>query len=90
MDKTNMKTFLVDVDSTIPNLALMHISAWKKAEGHEVGFGITNPDEIYASVIFDWNRHKLDGLRFLYPDATIDRGGQECHCPSVCPPRSIL
>lgn len=75
MAKTNKKTLLVDVDSTIPNLALMHISAWKKAEGHEVGFGITDPDEIYASVVFDWNRHKLDGLRFLYPDATIDRGG---------------
>ena len=75
MAKTNKKTLLVDVDSTIPNLALMHISAWKKAEGHEVGFGITDPDEIYASVVFDWNRHKLDGLRFLYPDATIDKGG---------------
>ena len=70
-----IKTLLVDVDSTIPNLALMHISAWKKAEGHEVGFGITDPDEIYASVIFDWNRHKLDGLRFLYPGAIIDGGG---------------
>ncbi len=70
-----MRTLLVDVDSTIPNLALMHISTWKKAEGNEVGFSVTDPDEIYASCVFDWNRHKTDGLRFMYPDARIDIGG---------------
>lgn len=70
-----MKTLLVDVDSTIPNLALMHISAWKKSEGHEVGFSIPDPDEIYASVVFDWNRHKADGLKLFYPNARVDVGG---------------
>lgn len=70
-----MSVLLVDVDSTIPNLALMHISAWKKAEGHEVGFNIADPDEIYASVVFDWNRHKADGLKLFYPNAKVDVGG---------------
>lgn len=66
---------LVDIDSTIPNLALMHISTWKKAQGYKVGFNIPDPAEVYASVVFDWNRHKTDGLRFMYPEAKIDVGG---------------
>lgn len=66
---------LVDIDSTIPNLALMHISTWKKAQGYKVGFNISDPAEVYASVVFDWNRHKTDGLRFLYPESKINIGG---------------
>lgn len=68
-------TLLIDVDSTIPNLALMHISTWKKSQGEEVGFYVKDPDEIYASCIFQWNRHKVDGLKFFYPDAKINLGG---------------
>ena len=68
-------TLLIDVDSTIPNLALMHISAWKKGLGNEVGFGIEDPDEVYMSIVFKKNRHAADGLRFLYPNAVIDVGG---------------
>lgn len=69
------KTLLIDADSTIPNLALMHISTWKKGLGNEVGFGIPDPDEVYMSIVFNRNRHAADGLRFLYPDAHIDVGG---------------
>ena len=68
-------TLLIDVDSTIPNLALMHVSTWKKTQGIPCGFRIKDPDEIYASVVFDWNKHKVDGLRFIYPDAKINTGG---------------
>ena len=63
------------MDSTIPNLALMKVSAWYKSQGHEVGFNIPDPDLIYCSIIFDWNRHKADGLRFIYPNAQINIGG---------------
>lgn len=70
-----MKTLLIDVDSTIPNLALMHISTWKKDLGYDVGFNIVDPDEVYASVIFRKNKHKVDGLHFFYPNAKIDVGG---------------
>ena len=66
---------LVDVDSTIPNLALMHLSTYYKQQGEKVGFNIPDPRLVYASCVFDWNRHKTDGLKFLYPDATIDIGG---------------
>ena len=70
-----MRTLLVDVDSKIPNLALMHISSWRKSLGDEVGFSVSDPDRVYASCVFDWNRHKVDGLRVFYPTAEIDVGG---------------
>lgn len=70
-----MKTLLVDVDSVIPNLALMHISTWKKGMGNEVGFSIPEPDEVYASCVFKKNKHLVDGLQFFYPKARIDVGG---------------
>lgn len=70
-----MKALLIDVDSTVPNLALMHISTWRKMEGFETGFNIPDPDEVWASVVFKANRHKVDGLSFYYPDAKIDIGG---------------
>lgn len=69
-----MKVLLIDVDSTIPNLALMKISAYHKARGDEVGFNISDPDKIYASVIFKKNRHHVDGLRMFYPNAELDIG----------------
>ena len=70
-----MKVLLIDVDSKIPNLALMKISAYHKSIGDEVGFNISQPDKIYASIIFNKNRHAMDGLSMLYPDAEIDIGG---------------
>ena len=66
---------LIDIDSTIPNLALMKISTWKKSQGVECGFNINDPTEIYASIIFEKNKHLADGLKFLYPNAKIDIGG---------------
>lgn len=76
---------LIDIDSTIPNLALMHISSWKKQEGYRVGWNISEPDEIYASVIFDWNRHKTDGLKWLHPNAIINIGGSGYSLSSSLP-----
>lgn len=69
------KVLLVDVDSKIPNLALMKTSAYYRSQGCEVGFHVSDPDMVYASVIFKHSRHKTDGLRFYYPQATIDIGG---------------
>ncbi len=71
-----LKVLLIDVDSKIPNLALMKISAYHKAQGNDVGFTNTdNPDLVYASIIFKKNKHKVDGLPFMYPNAKIDIGG---------------
>ena len=66
---------LIDCDSKIPNLALMHISAWRKSEGLETGWNVKDPSEVWASIVFEKNKHMADGLKFLYPNAMIDIGG---------------
>lgn len=49
----NKKILLLDIDSTIPNLALMKISAHHKKLGDDVSFNNTDcPDVVYASIIF--------------------------------------
>jgi hypothetical protein len=79
-----MKILLVDIDSRkqrgkddFPNLALMKISAYHKSLGDTVslGRGISDPDIVYASIIFDWNRTKANSLHQMFPDAEIRIGG---------------
>ena len=70
-----MKIKLVDVDSKIPNLALMKISAWHKEQGDKVGFDIPDPDKVYASVILTKNAWKARALQFMFPGIPIDIGG---------------
>lgn len=51
-----MKVGLIDVDSlNFPNLALMKISAWHKAQGDEVEWwwGFSHYDRVYMSKVFD-------------------------------------
>lgn len=54
-----MKIGLIDIDSKIPNLALMKLSAWHKEQGDKVE--LTSPlfagnyDQIYASKVFDFS-----------------------------------
>lgn len=71
-----MKVLLIDVDSTMPNLALMKISAYHKSIGDECGItNIDRPDKVYASVIFKKNKHLVDGIKFFYPESEIVIGG---------------
>lgn len=67
-----MKVGLIDVDRTgFPNLALMKLSAWHKAQGHETVLlrgehwllDLALCDRLYASVVFSWNREKAEMLR---------------------------
>lgn len=89
---------LVDIDAAVrtsdkrqyPNLALMHISAWKKAQGYEVGWHIQDPAEVWASVVFDWNKHLADGLKWYYPKAKIDVGGGGADLYKNLPPEVDL
>jgi len=63
-----MKVLLIQADGKMPNLALMKISAWHKKMGDKVylkrGLDPTlplecsNPDIVYISVIFSWNKKK--------------------------------
>ena len=53
-----MKIGLVDVDSrNFPNLALMKLSAWHKAQGDEVEWwnGFTHYDRVYLSKVFTFS-----------------------------------
>ena len=76
---------MIDADSTIPNLALMKISAYHKSIGDTVGFDVEDPDKVYCSIIFKKNRHLADGLRFIYPDAELDIGGSGYDLKKVLP-----
>ena len=69
-----MLVTLVDVDSKIPNLALMKISAWHKSQGDEVKFHdpmLDCPDLIYASKIFDFT----PDYDYFPSDCKIVKGG---------------
>ena len=76
LDNQRGGILLIDVDSKIPNLALMKISTVYKNMGYKVGFNVSDPEYIYASCVFKKNKHKLDGLEYLYPNAIIDNGGR--------------
>ena len=73
---------LIDVDNQdkplkyrYPNLALMKISAWHKQLGDIVSWNETDPDIVYASVVFTENKHKLYWLKTTFPNAEIKIGG---------------
>lgn len=83
-----MNILLIDVDSKIPNLALMKISSYHKSIGNKIALttlgqnkkntnvpSFLKPDKIYASTIFKHNKHLIDGLKFIYPNIEIDKGG---------------
>jgi len=86
MSIDNMKVLLIDVDSKIPNLALMKIASWHRTQGDTVGWTVENPDKIYASIVFTKNCHKLDGLALMYPNAEIDIGGSGYDIKKKLPP----
>lgn len=66
------KVLLLDIDSKIPNLALMKLSAWHKKQGDQIFLNTcTDPDLIYLSCIFTWNR----GKTLFYPEAKIGGTG---------------
>lgn len=81
-----MRISLIDVDSKIPNLALMKLSAYHKKKGDTVGFNLINPDKIYASIVFRRNKGKanngtIDGVKRVF--------GGSGYSLSVCLPKKI-
>ena len=67
-----MRIGLINVDSKIPNLALMKISTYHKAKGHDVHFysEFADYDLIYASKVFSYT----PDYRY-YPDNNVIKGG---------------
>lgn len=72
-----MRVSLIDVDSKIPNLALMKISAYHKQKGDQVGLNLRNPDLIYSSIVFTknkgWAKNKrIDSVKVKVGGSGID------------------
>lgn len=79
-----MKVALIDVDSRIPNLALMKLSAWHKARGDQVDLYLpvfSKPDLAYASKVFT----DTPDPAYL-PNCQIIKGGSGYDLKSELPP----
>jgi len=70
-----MRISLIDVDSKIPNLALMKISAFHKKQGDTVDLNLNNPDRIYVSIIFSKNGWKGIAIKKMHPEIDVVIGG---------------
>ncbi len=75
---TGMKILLVNIDSTIPNLALAKIEKYHKDNGDEVIYNLpmmaSISDKIYVSCIFKENDHLCDEW-LNYPNTLIGGSG---------------
>lgn len=80
-----MKVLLIDVDSKIPNLALMKISAYHKSVGDTVGFNVSNPDIVFASIVFSKNGWKGNGIKKIYKNSKVFIGGSGYDLESELP-----
>lgn len=86
-----MRIALYDVDSTIPNLALMKLSAFHKAQGDSVSMFLpimrpTEFDRIYASTVFkDQPDDDLSNHSYLNPDQ-MEIGGSGWSLEKWLPP----
>lgn len=61
-----MRVSLIDIDSKIPNLALMKLSAYHKKQGDVVDFNLSNPDQVYISVVFSVNVPQANGVAKMF------------------------
>lgn len=86
-----MKIGLIDVDNfyrktpKFPNIALMKISAWHKAQGHDVEwwFGFEHYDRVYMSKVFDQTYTK--DMPFCISADEIIKGGTGYGLDNVLP-----
>ena len=72
-----MKIGLIQIDGKLPNLALMKISSYYKAQGSQVEWANLQSrmeyEKVFASTIFTWNRPRAEFLEKQYEN--IDIGG---------------
>lgn len=65
--------------STLPNIALMRLSAWHKAQGDEVVLNpsaFEPPDVLYISTLFTWHRkHVVQLAAHFYAHSDVRIGG---------------
>ena len=78
-----MKIRLTQLDGKLPNLALMKLAHWHKAQGDDVHYTrFPTPtlwegpyDRVYASTIFEWTRPVVERFMLAYPDAIVGGTG---------------
>ena len=71
---------LIDIDSKIPNLALMKLSAFFRSKGYKnVDFNVKNPCAVFASCIFRKNAARTERLLSGIGNAYKQGGGSACH-----------
>lgn len=82
-----MKVLLIDIDSSIPNLALAKCKAFHEQRGDTVSenfpLAASTADRIYVSCVFQKNRHEAEQYE-VYPQALI--GGSGYDLKSKLPP----
>ena len=77
------KIRLTQLDGSLPNIALMKLSHWHKAQGDEVHFSKTwerdlfepEYDVVYGSAIFKWTEKKLKRFQSEFPNAIVGGTG---------------
>ncbi|MDO3380398.1 radical SAM protein [Geoalkalibacter halelectricus] len=82
-----MRVGLIDLGDKLPNLALMKLSTFHKAQGHQVllqGFTPSQVDKVYISVVFTRLRKQAEKLLHIYPEAVV--GGPGWDVKSTLPP----
>lgn len=78
-----MQIRLVQIDGKLPNLALMKLSSYHKAQGDDVVFTRHisrdlldgQPDRVYASAIFGFSSAHLEDFKLNWPEAIIGGTG---------------
>ena len=74
-----MRVRLVHIDGKLPNLALMKLAHWHRAQGDAVQLTRSlepdSADKVYASAIFRSSQPRIDELRGNFPDAVVGGTG---------------
>jgi hypothetical protein len=69
--------------STLPNIALMRLSAWHKAQGDTVELNpsaLEPPDRLYISTLFTWQRRQVEEVAAHFrAHSDLDIGGSGCN-----------
>ena len=77
------KVRITQLDGALPNIALMKLSHWHKAQGDEVHFSKNwerelfedEYDIVYGSAIFQWTKKKLERFMQEFPNAIVGGTG---------------
>lgn len=70
-----MNVSLIDIDSYLPNLALMKLSMYHKSNGDSATLGSMDADKTYVSCIFPQNAPQAKGIAALINSDKIQYGG---------------